>query len=278
MTAAELLAASAVLAAAAWRADGGEERIGVRPRRSSLALLAALGRLPARVLPAAILRPAEGGLADRAHAGIAAADVPAARAGSVTVFAVLAAVGFVSLGGLVGAVAAVALVGFGWAYPDAVLRSAAGRRARRIDREAPALLDLVAAGVEAGLPLAAAVDGAAAAAGGELAAEVHRSRRAVDLGRPWHEEMRDLGVRTGAPALAALGLAVRLSERLGVPLAAALRDQADRSRAQESRAVRERAARAGPRVLLVVVFVLVPAALLPVLAAAALSVADSFHF
>jgi tight adherence protein C len=89
--------------------------------------------------------------------------------------------------------------------------------------------------------------------------------------------MRDLGVRTGAPALAALALAVRLSEGLGVPLAEGLRDQADRSRAEEGRAVRERAARAGPRVLLVVVFVLVPAALLPVAAAAGLSVAGALH-
>jgi Flp pilus assembly protein TadB len=277
VTAQALLATAAVLAGAAWRSDRREERA-TRPRPSSLALLAALGRAPARVLPAAIVRGPDAGLADRARAGIAAADVPAARAGAIAAFAALAVAAFVSLGGIPGAVAGLALVGFGWAYPDAVLRSAAARRARRIDREAPALLDLVAAGVEAGLPLAAAVDGAAAVAGGELAEEVERSRRAIELGRPWHEEMRDLGARTGAPALAALGLAVRLSERLGVPLAAALRDQADRSRAEESRAVRERAARAGPRVLLVVVFVLVPAALLPVLAAAALTVADSFHF
>jgi hypothetical protein len=39
--------------------------------------------------------------------------------------------------------------------------------------------------------------------------------------------------------------------------------------------VQERAARAGPRILAVVVFVLVPAALLPIAAAVALTIAGS---
>ena len=47
------------------------------------------------------------------------------------------------------------------------------------------------------------------------------------------------------------------------------------SRAEAARAVQERAARAGPRVLVVVVFVLVPAALLPIAAAVGLTIAGS---
>ena len=47
-------------------------------------------------------------------------------------------------------------------------------------------------------------------------------------------------------------------------------------RVQRARAVQERAAKAGPRVLVVVVFVLVPAALLPLAAAVVLTVAGSF--
>ncbi len=60
-----------------------------------------------------------------------------------------------------------------------------------------------------------------------------------------------------------------------MPLAESLRGQADRSRADAALAVQERAARAGPRVLVVVVFVLVPAALLPIVAAVALTVAGT---
>jgi tight adherence protein C len=125
------------------------------------------------------------------------------------------------------------------------------------------------------MPLDAAIDGAARATGGELAEELERSRVSMTLGRPRGEEFRDLSERTGAPTLAALGLALRLSDRLGVPLADSLRDQARRSRAEAARTVQERAARAGPRVLAVVVFVLVPAALLPIATAVALTVAGA---
>ena len=136
------------------------------------------------------------------------------------------------------------------------------------------MLELVAAAVQAGVPLDVAIDGAARASGGELAEELERSRVSMALGRPRGEEYRDLSERTGAPTLAALGLALRSSDRLGVPLAESLRDQAGRSRAEAARVVQERAAR-GPRVLAVVVFVLVPAALLPIAAAVALTVAGA---
>ena len=52
--------------------------------------------------------------------------------------------------------------------------------------------------------------------------------------------------------------------------------EAGRTRADRARGVQERAAAAGPKVLVVVVFVLVPAALLPLVAAVALSVAGAF--
>jgi tight adherence protein C len=75
--------------------------------------------------------------------------------------------------------------------------------------------------------------------------------------------------------LSGLASALRISDRLGVPLAAGLRRQSARSRAAQAREVQERAAKAAPRVLLVVVFVLVPAAMLPVMTALALTAAGS---
>lgn len=248
---------------------------GPRARRPSLAVLAALGRRPARHMPALIARDVDADLVRRAGMPIATADGPAARTGSFVIFAALGLLAWVALTGVIGAAAAGGLVAFGWVYPDAWLRAAARRRTERIERSAPAMLELVAAGVEAGVPLDVAVEAAARAVGGELEAEIDRSRRSIALGRPRHEELRDLGLRTGSETLAALALALRLSERLGVPLAQSLRGQADRSRVQAARAVQERAARAGPRVLAVVVFVLVPAALVPVAAAVALTVAGA---
>jgi Flp pilus assembly protein TadB len=271
-----LLLAAALFGAEAVRAHRREPRAARRSGRSStLATMAQIGRRPASRLPARLARPPDRALLRRAGVQIDAGDVVAARLASAVAFGVVGLGGAVVAGGALGIVIGGLLLVFGCLYPDLWLRSAAARRAARIERAAPALLDLVAAAVQAGVPLDAAIDGAGRAAGGDLAEELERSRISMALGRPRGEEYRDLSERTGAPTLAALGLALRLSDRLGVPLAESLRDQAARSRAEAARAVQERAARAGPRVLAVVVFVLVPASLLPIAAAVALTVAGA---
>lgn len=271
-----LLVAAGLFGAEALRAHRREQRAGgSTARRSALEVMARIGRRPAGRLPAMLAPPPDPAVLRQAGAHVSGDDVVAARIASALLFGTIGLAGAAAVGGPPGLVAGIGLLGFGCAYPDLWLRSAAKRRASRIERAAPALLDLVAAAVEAGIPLAAAVAGAANAAGGELADEMERSRISMAIGRPRGEELRDLSRRTGAPTLAALGLALRLSDRLGVPLAESLRGQAERSRAEAARAVQERAARAGPRVLAVVVFVLVPAALLPIGAAVALTVAGA---
>jgi tight adherence protein C len=223
----------------------------------SMRVLSALGRPPAALL---------------ARRGI---DVPPFQAGAVTAFAGLALLALMGVGGFPGVVAALALCAFGAAYPGLWLRAAGARRAERIERRVPELVELVASTVAAGVGLDAALQGAAEAVGGELREELELAYANIALGRPRAEELRDLAARTGSPSLAQLALTLRLSDRLGVPLAESLRRQADRARVQRARAVQERAAKAGPRVLVVVVFVLVPAALLPLAAAVVLTVAGS---
>jgi len=207
---------------------------------------------------------------------LAEADMASLRAGAAIGFGCLGLVVAVLLGGASGVFVAVALWAFGGAYPDLWLRSAAARRAERIERRVPELVELVASLVAAGVGVDASLRGAGEAVGGELGGELERMQANLALGRSRADELRELAARTGSPSLAQLALALRLSDRLGVPLAEALRRQADRARVQRARAVQERAAKAGPRVLVVVVFVLVPAALLPLAAAVVLTVAGSF--
>jgi tight adherence protein C len=168
------------------------------------------------------------------------------------------------------------VIGFGCAYPDLWLRATEARRAGRIERRVPELIELVASLVAAGVGVDQALRGAGDAVGGELGAELERVHANLALGRSRADELRELALRTGSPSLGQLALTLRLSDRLGVPLAEALRRQADRARVQRARMVQERAAKAGPRVLVVVVFVLVPAALLPLVAAVILTVSGSF--
>ncbi len=250
------------------------------PRRAGspvARLLCDIGRRPATRLSARVPWLTRGW-------GLLATGVPAPpeiapaalRAGTAIVFGCLAVVVLALLRGVTGGVAALAVAGFGAVFPDLWLRAAARRRAERIERRVPELVELLSSMVAAGVGVDAALAGAADAVGGELGAEVALAQANVALGRTRAGELRDLAERTGSPSLAQVALTLRLSDRLGVPLAEALVRQAQRARVQQARMVQERAANAGPRVLIVVVFVLVPAALLPLVAAVVLTVAGSF--
>lgn len=211
-----------------------------------------------------------------AGTGLSVSEIGPFRLGAATLFTTVGVLGAVSIGGAVGFVAGIALAGFGVAYPDLWLRTAAARRTERIERRAPLVLDLVAAGVAAGIDLDAALRGAAQSCTGPLRDELELVQANIDLGRTRRDELRDAATRTGSRSLAGLAMAVSLSDRLGVTLAETLQAESRRTRADRARAVQERAAAAGPKVLVVVVFVLVPAALLPLVAAVALSVAGAF--
>lgn len=256
-----LLVAAAFALSEARRAAVRDRRLNppVRdaPGSASVRVLTFIGRAPAALLAAREI------------------EVSPFGAGSVAAAGVLAVLALAAVGGFGGAVVAVALAGSGVAYPRLWLRAAAARRAERIERRVPELVELVASTVAAGVGLDASLRGAGEAVGGELGAELDIAYANIALGRPRADELRDLAARSGSPSLAQFALTLRLSDRLGVPLAEALRRQAERSRTQRARAVQERAAKAGPRVLVVVVFVLVPAALLPLAAAVLLTVAGS---
>lgn len=280
---AAVLLTGALLAFAGARRSAVRDRILNPPERApapspSVRLLAGLGRRPAGMLAGRAGWPERGFWPAPAGAAtvLAGADAAALRAGAAIAFAALAVAVAVLLGGATGVVVAVVLAAFGCAYPDLWLRAAAKRRAERIERRVPELVELVASMVVAGVGVDASLRGAGEAVGGELGAELERMHANLALGRPRVDELRDLADRTGAPSLGQLALSLRLSDRLGVPLAEALRRQADRARVRRARDVQERAAKAGPRVLVVVVFVLVPAALLPLAAAVVLTVSGSF--
>jgi len=256
-----LLLAAAFTLSEACRAAVRDRRVNPPGREHggspSVRLLEAIGRAPAALL---------------ATRGV---DLPPFRAGAIAVSGGLAVLTFAAIGGVSGVLTALAVAGFGGVYPALWSRAAAARRAERIERRVPELVELVASTVAAGVGLDASLRGAGEAVGGELGAELELAHANIALGRPRADELRDLAARTGSPSLAQLALTLRLSDRLGVPLAESLRRQADRARTQRARQVQERAAKAGPRVLVVVVFVLVPAALLPLVAAVLLTVAGS---
>jgi tight adherence protein C len=276
-----LLAACLVAAAearAAWRRDRQLNGRDARQATHRLDVLVAAGHASRRLglrCPAPPFRRDR--LIERSGLGarLGEQDVDDARLGSTVTFASVGAAGLLLLQSPMGLVVAVGCAAFGWLYPDLWLRSAATGRANEIERQAPLAIDLIASAVAAGISIDEAIRGAAASASGPLRAELEGVSANLVLGHRRPAELRDLGERTASPSLMRLATALRISDRLGVPLAAGLRRQAARARAEQARTVQERAAKAAPRILLVVVFVLVPAAMLPVMTALALAASGS---
>jgi Flp pilus assembly protein TadB len=281
MIAAAILTLAAALVDEAWRSwrrdraiNGRTERSGVRRLVAFAALGRSIGPLAARIPTPPFDRH---DLYKRSGWPLDLSDsvVSEARAGSMLAFGAVGTAGLLLMGSTGGLMLMLAGLAFGWLYPDLWLRSAAARRAERIESQAPLALDLIAATVAAGVALDNALAAAAQASSGPLRTEFERVGANLALGRRRGDELRDLAERTGSASLTRLAAALRVSDRLGVPLADGLRRQARRARAERALRVQERAASAAPRILLVVVLVLVPAALLPVLAALALTALGS---
>jgi pilus assembly protein TadC len=275
-----MMATGAVAAVGeAGRSALADRRVGGMRAAPRGPVLIGIGRAAMRVAPLLAGRPRllvgeRTGYAASA-AGLGAEDVAALRAGAVVAFTAVGGLALMLIGGLVGVVVLALAATFGAAYSDVWLWAADRARREKIDREAPAFLELAAAAVAAGVNLDAALAGARTAVEGPLADELDLTRANIELGHPRRAELHDLAERTGSASLAGLALAVSLSDRLGVPAVDALRRQARRARADRARAVSERAAAAGPKVLVVVVFVLVPAAMLPMAAAIGMTVAGA---
>ncbi len=276
-----LLAAAAACAEEAWQAWGQDRSLNGRNRRSGfdrLRMLAALGRYGGRTVAWLPEPPLERErLCEQAGSppDIGVGTLREARAGSTLMLLLIGAIALVVVGSPIGVMAFAGCAAFGWLYPDLWMRSTAGRRSQQIESQAPLALDLIAATVSAGVALDDALAAAAEATSGPLRAELERVGSNLALGRRRGDELRDLADRTGSVSMVRLAAALRVSDRLGVPLADGLRRHARRARGDRALRVQERAATAAPRILLVVVLMLVPAALLPIVVALALTALGS---
>lgn len=151
---------------------------------------------------------------------------------------------------------------FGQIWTDGHLWLLARNRAAQIERELPDFLDVLAVTVSAGLGFRRALDRVIENMRGPLAEEFNIAIHQMDLGTPRRDAFRQLRDRNNAPSLNQFLTAVLQAEELGAPLTDALVEIATDMRQNTRQLARRRAARAAPRIQLVVVFFLVPGALI----------------
>jgi tight adherence protein C len=243
-------------------------------RRRPLALVTGLGR---RLLPPAVRGPAEleRRLVEAGRpGGIRAADLLAAKVGAALVGA---ASGFFAGTFLPGRVALLAAAGapvLGFLAPDLWLARRRAERVTQVRRDMPALLDLLAIAVEAGLPLARALAEVGRRSHAPLAKAWGGIATQVAVGVPMTSALenhrRELALAEVDSFTGALARAVRHGAPLGDTLAA----QAREVRLIRRRAIQEEAARAGPKMQLVVALLLVPSVMLLVVAALLAAITD----
>ncbi len=166
---------------------------------------------------------------------------------------------------------AVVVLATAWMLPDLGLRSASRARQARIDRDLPDFLDVLAVTVSAGLSFRAALERVASRYAGPLADEIIHTLRELDVGVARRAAFQHLRDRNDSEALEQFVVALLQAEELGSPLTEALDQIAREMRRSAAQRARQAAARTSPRVALVVTMVMVPGALVLLVASVLLS-------
>jgi len=262
-------------AAAALAPDALRGASALRVRRGDLpvALLACVSRLGARLSVARrIAGRAPGDAAQRLTAAGRPGDMGTREwAGIKCATAVAAAVcGVAGAGSLPGRLPLVGLVAApaaGFMAPEFWLARVVRRRLHAAGRELAPMLDLLQVTIEAGASPGAALGAVGARFKGPLAAEWRAAATAIALGTPHDRALAAVTERLPSPRIRAFADSMRRARRGGLPLGELLARQASAARHEEQIRIRDEAARAGPKIQLVVAFVLVPSVMLIVAAA-----------
>jgi tight adherence protein C len=136
------------------------------------------------------------------------------------------------------------------------------RRLAEIQRQVPALLDLLAAGSSAGLSAELSLRRGAEAVGGPLGEDLVALFGEADLGGRWREDLATYAREVGSTDLRRTVAVLDRTESLGSSLVDATRDLASSVRSAHRAAVLEKARTAPVKMLFPLVFLILPAFLL----------------
>ena len=200
--------------------------------------------------------------------GLVSLDEYARRKGAFMLGGVLIGLYMLVTGNWLAAVAAFA---FGYLWVDVLLDGRGRRRQGQIDRDLPDFLDVLAVCINAGIAFRPAMARVAQAVGGPLGEEVETALRQIALGAPRREAFEALRERNPSEPLGMFVSAFLQAEELGVPLADALVDLAKDMRRDSAQRARRRAQNAVPRVSLVVIVTILPAAVMLLIASLVLN-------
>jgi tight adherence protein C len=185
-----------------------------------------------------------------------------------------------SLGKSVLSIAAVACA-LGYMIPTIVIKRLATARQRRIKAELPDVLALLVVSLEAGIgfnEVIKLVGRESERQGRALGQELSATAAQMTAGRSLEDSLKELGERCGVNEVKSLVALAIQSEKVGARLAPALRASAELLNSQRRLAAEEAAHKTAVKMLIPLVFLILPALLLIVLGPAAIQILRMFNF
>jgi tight adherence protein C len=168
------------------------------------------------------------------------------------------------------------LAALGYWLGDVLLYNTGVKRQEAMRRAAPDALDMLTVCVEAGLGFDAGVSQVADNTSGPLAAEFARVLKEIQLGRSRSEAFTNLAERTNVSEIKSFVAALVHSDRLGVPIAGVLREQAAELRTRRRQLAEEKAQKVPVKIIFPVLFCIFPVFFIIVIGPGAIRIAQIF--
>jgi tight adherence protein C len=203
-------------------------------------------------------------------------------AGKVVGFAVMLVVSLLlcvamGLGFLATLAAVVGASMVGYMAPNMYLYQKAHDRAEVMQRALPDAIDLLTISVESGLGFDAAVAQVARNTDGPLSEEFARMLKEMQLGRGRSDALRSMADRSSLPDLRSFVSAMVQADAFGIPVGQVLRVQSNEIRIKRRQWAEEMAQKVPVKILVPLIFCILPCLFIAVLGPAGISIMDSFN-
>jgi tight adherence protein C len=154
----------------------------------------------------------------------------------------------------------VAAPALGWFYPDMWVKGRMQARQKAVVRAMPFIVDLLALSTEAGLDFVGAIGKVVEkAAPSPLVEEFAQLLKEIKVGSSRQEALREMGARIDCPEINSFVAILISADQMGASIGKILRQQSDQIRVARVLAAEKAGAAATQKVLLVTVFLIVPA-------------------
>lgn len=164
----------------------------------------------------------------------------------------------------------------GYMAPNLYLYQRAYERAEVTQRALPDAIDLLTISVESGLGFDAAVAQVARNTEGPLAEEFARMLQEMQIGRGRTDALRSMAERTNLPDLRSFVSAMVQADSFGIPISQVLRVQSSEIRVKKRQWAEEMAQKVPVKILVPLIFCILPCLFIAVLGPAGIQIMDSF--